>query len=320
MIMRSIIDDVLEQGKELCITFIDYSAAFDSVSHKYIDTTLQEAGASIKTRRMFRAIYQAASAVTKVNDTNGKISYSDSFPIRRGVLQGDITSPIYFILALEAILRDHDCQRRGVQFGNQIIHTLGYADDAALLDTTTVNASERVTSIAAGSKQDADMIINVAKTVCMHVRRQEKCSEVTDKEARSNAKFVCPHVGCNYVFHNKHGLKIHMAKCKRRDIHIVDKIVAVEGEAGSSTRRFTVRWQGYGAEDDTQEPYSNLPPHMIKEYLIANDIYNFNWPGARCPLCDKPCKNARGVKSHMQYCYHNNTGGVQDPQNFKQSI
>ena len=123
-----------------------------------------------------------------------------------------------------------------------------------------------------------------------------------------------------YVFHNKHGLKIHMAKCKRRDIHIVDKIVAVEGEAGSSTRRFTVRWQGYGAEDDTQEPYSNLPPHMIKEYLIANDIYNFNWPGARCPLCDKPCKNARGVKSHMQYCYHNNTGGVQDPQNFKQSI
>ena len=35
---------------------IDYSAAFDSVSHKFIDTTLQEAGASVKTRRLFRAI------------------------------------------------------------------------------------------------------------------------------------------------------------------------------------------------------------------------------------------------------------------------
>ena len=44
MIMRSIFDDILEQGREMCATFIDYSAAFDSVSHKYIDVTLQQAG------------------------------------------------------------------------------------------------------------------------------------------------------------------------------------------------------------------------------------------------------------------------------------
>ena len=65
MILRTIYEDTLEQGKEVCATFIDYSAAFDSVSHKFLDKTLLDTGASIKTRRMFRAIYGAASAVTK---------------------------------------------------------------------------------------------------------------------------------------------------------------------------------------------------------------------------------------------------------------
>jgi hypothetical protein len=33
---------MLEQGKTLYTTFIDYSAAFDTVSHKYIDKALKK--------------------------------------------------------------------------------------------------------------------------------------------------------------------------------------------------------------------------------------------------------------------------------------
>ena len=108
MILRTIFDDVMDQGKQMCATFIDYTAAFDSISHKYLDHALKEAGASVKTRRMFRAIYKAASAVTKVSDVDGKEVMSNPFSIDRGVVQGDITSPLYFILALELILREHD--------------------------------------------------------------------------------------------------------------------------------------------------------------------------------------------------------------------
>jgi len=57
---------------------------------------------------MFRAIYNATSAVVRVSSTDGKYILSQPFPIRRGVVQGDITSPIYFVLALEMILREHD--------------------------------------------------------------------------------------------------------------------------------------------------------------------------------------------------------------------
>ena len=62
-------------------------------------------------------------------------SYSDSFRISRGVVQDDTTSPIFFILTLKLILELHDWHpRQGVDLGDNTIHTIGYTDDAALLD------------------------------------------------------------------------------------------------------------------------------------------------------------------------------------------
>ena len=84
------------------------------------------AKATDKCRAMFRAIYSAASARTKVQDTDGKFVFSDAFPINRGVVQGDITSPLYFILALELILEKYDTHpSKGVDFGDVRVHTLG---------------------------------------------------------------------------------------------------------------------------------------------------------------------------------------------------
>ena len=38
--LRSLYDAILEEGRKMYVTFIDYSAAFDSVSHKFIDKAL----------------------------------------------------------------------------------------------------------------------------------------------------------------------------------------------------------------------------------------------------------------------------------------
>ena len=111
MILRTLCDRMLELGKSIAITFIDYSPAFDSVSHHFIDVALKEAGVSAKIRAMYRAVYAAASAHTTVPTADGKQVKSETFEINRGVVQGDITSPLYFILALELILRRHDTMK-----------------------------------------------------------------------------------------------------------------------------------------------------------------------------------------------------------------
>ena len=139
MILRTLCDAMLALGEKITITFIDYSAVFDSVSHRFIDVSLREVKVPVKIRTMYRAIYQAASAYTTVPTANGKQVKSASFTIRRGVVQGDITSPLYFILALELILHIHhdNFPGKGVPLGDVILHTLGYADDAALIDFGT---------------------------------------------------------------------------------------------------------------------------------------------------------------------------------------
>ena len=94
MALRSLCDEVLKLGKSLAVTFIDYAAAFDSVSHKFIDEALQTAGVGNKERTIFRQIYKSASAFTTVKSADGGNTHSATFPIRRGVVQGDVTSPL----------------------------------------------------------------------------------------------------------------------------------------------------------------------------------------------------------------------------------
>ena len=155
-------------------------------------SALADAGASDKTRAIFRSMYAAASAMTKVQGTDGKTFCSKRFQINRGVIQGDIVSPLYFILALELILKRHDTHRnKGIKFGDRVVSTLGYADDAALLDRSGDVTTDRVTSISNGSRKDADMEISIAKTEVMQVREQDRVPRATAAEATNVCKYVC---------------------------------------------------------------------------------------------------------------------------------
>ena len=96
------------------ITFIDYSAAFDTESQLFLDEALAEAGVSAKVRRIVHSIFAAATGVVRVRQPDGSSELSDSFDIARGVLQGDIFSSIAFIAGLDRIFRLHDAHAAGV--------------------------------------------------------------------------------------------------------------------------------------------------------------------------------------------------------------
>ena len=323
-ILRTLVEQAMKEGKKLALTFIDYSAAFDSVSHKFIDTALTEAGASPKSRAIFRSIYKTASAMTEVTGPDGETVFSDAFPVRRGVVQGDITSPLYFILALECILRRHDKRTdKGTRTSrtNTWIHTLGYADDAVLVDEGVEIATERVNAIACGSRRDADMHINVGQTECMHLQQQDPLHKPTSEEVKKECKYTCKHKGCMKVFANKHGLRVHEGKCPWKHEYDIERILDVRWPQESSMpvghgdTKFLVRWKGYGQRHDQWEPYKHLHPAKIKEFLQANGMYDYEWRH-RCPRCDKPMKSQAGVAIHLRRKSTNCRSYLEDHQNF----
>ena len=154
----------MDLGETISIIFIDYSSAFDTVSYRFLDETVVKTGASINFHTMLHAVHSSSSTFTTVPVPDGKETKSEVFSIRCGVVQGDITSPLYFILALELTLRRYDDDAaKGVPFVNSVLHTLGYADDVGLIDVDNTEGcqrtSERVLRIVVGSRDDAGMDI-----------------------------------------------------------------------------------------------------------------------------------------------------------------
>ena len=304
MTLRVLCEKMMTLGKSLAIVFVDYAAAFDSISHKFIDRALKAAGVPIKIRAMFRVIYQSATAFTTVSSTDGQQVRSDSFPIKRGVVQGDITPPLYFILALELILRRHDdFADKGVPLADAIIHTLAYADDAALAEEGNTQGiqrlTDRVTAISRGSNRDADMFINIDKTKVLHVLQQDPVTSTTADEAKKICKFTCPHHNCGFKFFTKRGMRIHAGKCEWENEFEVDRILMFQGPI--TARRYKIRWKNFSEEHDTWEPRTNLHPELIKDFEIANNVYIHGWM-FRCGNCDLPCASARGIATHKRWC------------------
>ena len=56
------------------------------------------AGASTKSRAMFRTLYRTAQGIARVRKPDGETVDSNPYDIRKSVLQGDTLSPYLFIL------------------------------------------------------------------------------------------------------------------------------------------------------------------------------------------------------------------------------
>ena len=206
---------ILREGRRAVITFIDYSAAFDTESHLFLDEALAEAGVDAKVRRIVQAIFAAASGVVRIRQPDGSTELSESFDIARGVLQGDIFSPIAFIAGLDRIFRLYDANAAGVTVGAgdsaTTMTTFEYADDAALIDADATTATARVTAIARGSLNDAAMVISERKSMAMHIHPTTRVSVTTETEVVAlQLKHACAR--CSRTFPTQRGLRIHVSR------------------------------------------------------------------------------------------------------------
>ena len=92
LVLRTLMDKLIELENTAILNFLDFSAAFDSCSMKSLDESIQNLGGSRKMRALVRAIHGAAKGRMR----GGQVE----FDVDRGVLQGDRLSPLLFVVCL----------------------------------------------------------------------------------------------------------------------------------------------------------------------------------------------------------------------------
>ena len=146
---------------------------------------------SRKFRSIFRAIYQAAQGAARIRGVDGKVTFSKWFDIQSGVIQGDIISPVLFILALDQLVQTIDTGGEGVRVGSiGKLHVLGYADDAAMMEETEEMMTTRLTKFADESMTQADMKVKPSKTFTQIVQRQQAIGQPTTAEIEKKRKEI----------------------------------------------------------------------------------------------------------------------------------
>ena len=92
LLLRLLMDAVLRAGKQAVVTFIDYRAAFDTISHRFLDESLTAAGVQPKIRRIVKAIYAEATGMVSTEEEIEALDLPHScpeckrtFPTRRGL-------------------------------------------------------------------------------------------------------------------------------------------------------------------------------------------------------------------------------------------
>lgn len=139
-VLMSAINQQLRLGNRKVIAlFIDFQRAFDSVNHKKLWCSLYKLGISAKTIRILKTLYDTASLRVKQG-----AELSDKVDITEGVLQGEILSPLLFILFLSDIgifFRDRGARGISLDALHELLELM-FADDLAFLCENEIMAQK----------------------------------------------------------------------------------------------------------------------------------------------------------------------------------
>ena len=163
--MRIIVQQSLEWRTALCINFIDYEKAFDSLDRNVLWDLMANYGIPSKIISLVKNTYEG---------TNCRILHegglTESFSIKSGVRQGCLLSPFLFLLAVDWIMKETTTgSRNGIQWTLvDQLEDLDFADDLALLAHTHTQMQAKTTKLEAISSK-LGLKINTDKTKTIRI-------------------------------------------------------------------------------------------------------------------------------------------------------
>ena len=126
--MYETIDQYLRHGSTVYGCLGDCTKAFDTVVHSKLFQKLLDAGVPKIIVRLLMVIYRNQAANVRWKGMN-----SEDFPIRNGVRQGAVISPIFFSFYMDDLFGLLKSSGSGCVIGNYYAGCFGYADDLLFL-------------------------------------------------------------------------------------------------------------------------------------------------------------------------------------------
>ncbi|KAJ0181356.1 hypothetical protein K1T71_003441 [Dendrolimus kikuchii] len=159
--VRQIIQKTEEYNQPLCMAFVDYEKAFDSIETWAVLESLQRCRIDWRYIEVLRCLYDAATMTVQIQDRRAK-----PIPLRRGVRQGDVISPKLFTNAMEDVFKTLEWNERGININGERISHLRFADDIVVFAETLEGLTDMLNSLNESSRR-VGLGMNLDKTKVM---------------------------------------------------------------------------------------------------------------------------------------------------------
>ena len=167
--LHSIVQCRKTQGKDTFAVFIDFRKAFDSVNRDFLWSKVERCfGVDGSFLNLLKSLYKHVSSCVNIND-----SLSDWFDVDMGVKQGCVLSPVLFSMFIDDLVVDINKTGKGVPLDSDIIASLLYADDVAIL-AENVSDLQSILNVVDQWCQAWGININPSKSKAIHFRRNKK--------------------------------------------------------------------------------------------------------------------------------------------------